>query len=71
MNKEMGLIELRVLMAMRYMSNHNKIVKTNLKDLANTMGYKSSGGALTLAIKILENKGYIKKIEEKTYKILI
>lgn len=71
MNKEIGLIELRVLMAMRYMSNHNKIIKINHKDLANTMGYKSPGGALTLAIKILENKGYIKKIEEKTYKILI
>lgn len=68
---QIGVIERKVLGALLTMSDDNGIVSTNLANLASRMGYKKSGGALTFAIKILENENYISKQDKQVYKVLI
>lgn len=51
-------------------SNEEMIVQGNLGTLADTMGYKAVGGAITFAIQALELKNYIAKQNDK-YKVLL
>lgn len=67
----LGTIERKVLGAMLIMADDNHIINATLKEIATAIGYKSSGGALTFAIKILEHNNYIVKTAERQYKLLI
>lgn len=67
----MGVIERKVIGAMLIMTDENNIAKVTLQDVADLIGYKKSGGALSFAIKILERDNYLVKIASQTYKILI
>ena len=68
---DMGVIERKVIGAMLIMTDENNIAKVTLQDVADLIGYKKSGGALSFAIKILERDNYLVKIASQTYKILI
>lgn len=67
----MDTIERKVMGAMLIMTDENNIAKVTLQDVANLIGYKKTGGALSFAIKILERDNYLVKIASQTYKILI
>lgn len=64
-------VEKKVLGAMLILADENMNVKTSLTKLAETMGYKKTGGALTFAIEALEMKNYITTIEKGHYKVLL
>jgi len=67
----LGTIERKVLGALIILADQNKIAYASLIDIADLIGYKKTGGALTFAIKILERDNYIVKIGQRKYKILI
>lgn len=67
----MGVIERKVMEVMLIVADKNNIAKVTLQDVADLIGYKKSGGALSFAIKILERDNYLVKIASQTYKILI
>jgi hypothetical protein len=46
-------------------------VDASKKVIAQTMGYKSGGGAITFAIDALELKNYITKLGHTHYKVLL
>lgn len=67
----LGVIEKKVLGALMIMADKDNIVKATTVLIAKTVGYKSPGGALTFALKILERDNFIIPIGKYTYKILI
>lgn len=68
----LGVVEKKVLEALMLVANDNNVVKANTKDIAKAMGYKSPGGAISFALKILERDNFVARLpEDKTYKILI
>jgi len=68
----LGIIERKVLGALIIMAdNETKIAIAPLNDIADLIGYKTSGGAISFAIKILERDNYLVKISTSKYKILI
>lgn len=67
----LGTIERKVLGALIILADEKKVVKASLHDMADVMGYKAVGGALTFAIKILERDNFIVRISKSTYKLLI
>lgn len=68
----LGVVEKKVLDAMMLMANNNNIVKTTIKNIAETIGYKQSGGAITFALKILERDNFVERLpEKKTYRLII
>lgn len=68
---DMGTVERKVMGAMLIMADEDNIAKVTLQDVADIIGYKKTGGALSFAIKILERDNYLVKIASQTYKILI
>ena len=64
-------VEKKVLGAMLILADDDMNVKTSMKQLAETMGYKKAGGALTFAIEALEMKNYIATIGKGQYKVLL
>lgn len=67
----LGIVERKVLGALMIMAKENKTVETTLEEVAHTIGYKSAGGALSFAIKILERDNFIVCVKPHTYKLLI
>ena len=69
----LGTIERKVLGALLVLADtsKNNTVKATLKEIADLIGYKSSGGALSFAFKILERDNYIVCVNRSTYKLLI
>lgn len=67
----LGVVERKVLGALIIMADENKTVKTTMSKIANVIGYKASGGALSFAIKILERDNFIVPIKPQVYKLLI
>lgn len=67
----LGIVERKVLGALIIMANENKIAKVTMQDVADVIGYKAAGGALTFAIKILERDNFIVRTASRTYKLLI
>lgn len=63
-------VERKVLGAMLIHSDDNMDVNATLKEIAKTMGYKSTGGAITFAIRALEMKNFI-SVREEGYKVLL
>jgi hypothetical protein len=68
----LGVIERKVLGAL-IMSPRDVhgITQVTLRQIAQKMGYKASGGALTFALKTLEMNNYIEKVETNKYKVFI
>lgn len=67
----LGVIERKVLGALFLLADENHIASCLLVDIADLMGYKTVGGALTFAIKILERDNYIIKLGNHKYQLLI
>jgi hypothetical protein len=71
-----GMIERKLLGALLQLSDEDGIVKgKTLRTIAERMGYKTVGGAITLSLKSLEFNNYIKVEREDnvqhTYKITV
>ena len=69
----LGVIERKVLGALLVLADNSKnnTVKATMKEVADLIGYKSSGGALSFAFRILERDNYIVCVNRSTYKLLI
>lgn len=67
----MGVVERKALDALMVLAGGDKVVVVTSTKLAKAMGYKGSGGAVSFALKILEKDGIIKKIDKRTYMLLI
>jgi hypothetical protein len=67
----LGTIERKVLGAMIILARDDKTITTSMNKLAEIMGYKKSGGALTLAISILERDNFLVKLDKGKFKLLI
>jgi len=69
---ELGEIERKVLGALLKMSDETLTTKrVTLDTLAKEINYKTSGGAITYALRLLEKNNYIIKLPEKRIKILV
>jgi len=67
----LGVIEKKVLGALLILSDKNNVTKATHSDIAQVMGYKTDGGAITFALKILERDNFIVRTAKSTYKLLI
>lgn len=67
----LGVVEKKVLGALVILANNNMIAKATATKIAETIGYKTSGGALTFALKILERDNFIVRTAKSTYKLLV
>lgn len=63
--------ERRLLGALLLLADNDLIVNVTKKELSNAMGYKTTGGQINLAIKLLDIKNYITQQNENQIKILI
>jgi len=69
---ELGEIERKVLGALLKMSDETLTTKkVTLDTLAKEINYKTSGGAIMYALRLLEKNNYIIKLPEKRIKILV
>ena len=67
----LGTIEKKVLGALLILSDKDNVTKATHSDIAQVMGYKTDGGAITFALKILERDNFIVRTAKSTYKLLI
>lgn len=68
----LGVVEKKVLGAMMILANEVNVVKATITDIAETMGYKTTGGAITYALRVLERDNFVARLPQKrTYKLLI
>ena len=69
----LGTIERKVLGALLIAADNNNdsTVKISQNEIADLIGYKTSGGALTFAIKILERDNFLICTDRSTYKLLV
>ena len=64
-------VEKKVLGALLILADDDMTVKAPKSKIAEIMGYKKTGGALTFAIEALEMKNYIATIGKGQYKVLL
>lgn len=64
-------IEDNMLYQMRNMATSSGNVFITNKGIANAMGYKDTGGAITLGLKLLIAQGKIKRISKNHYKVIV
>lgn len=69
--RKLGIVEQRLLGSMLLLASPEGIVVADNGQLARKMGYKTSGGSVTYAIKMLEINNYITKLNKGEYKVLI
>lgn len=69
--ENLGVIERKILGAMLILADNDNNVTASKLELAHAIGYKSSGGAITYAIKILERDNYLVKLDDRKYKLLV
>ncbi len=67
----LGTVERKVLGALIILADEKKTINATMQDLADVMGYKSVGGAMTFAIKILERDNFVVRTSKSMYKLLI
>ncbi|RJE47703.1 MULTISPECIES: hypothetical protein [unclassified Dehalobacter] len=67
----MGVIERKVLGALLILSDENKNVEATKTKIADTMGYKEPGGAISFALQILERDNWLVKTGIRSYKLLV
>lgn len=68
---QLGVIEKKVFGALVILSNQKSIVKASTTQIAKTMGYKRSGGAITFALKSLEFNNLIQRMDDGSYKVFL
>lgn len=68
---DLGGVEKKVLGALLILSDRNFEANATLSQIANQMGYKKPGGALSFALKALEMQNHIAVIGKNKYKVLI
>lgn len=68
----LGTIERKVLGALMILADKasNNTVKASMLEIAELIGYKATGGALSFAIKVLERDNYLVKIGRSRYQLL-
>lgn len=71
MGRDIRIIESKVLGAMLILADDNMELEASNKKIAEIMGYKTSGGAITFAIDALEIKNYISRLGKWRYKVLL
>lgn len=71
MSSNLKTVEKKVLGALLILSDENMVTEMSLQTIAEAMGYKSPGGALTFAIQALEMKNYIAITKPGRYKVLL
>lgn len=64
-------IEDNMLYQMRNMATSSGNVFITNKHIASAMGYKDTGGAITLGLKLLIAQGKIKRISKNHYKVIV
>lgn len=69
-NSNLKGVEKKVLGALLILSDKDMVVTAPLKLIANTMGYKATGGALTFALQALEMKNFI-ATSDSSFKVLL
>lgn len=75
--QNLGEVERKLLGALLMMADSNGLVNAFMYEVANKMGYKTSGGQVTMALKSLEMKDYVVLMRESStkeravYKVLI
>lgn len=67
----LGVIEKKVLGAMLVLANEHMITTSTNKRIAELMGYKTSGGAITFALQALEMKNFINVHSKGVYHVLL
>jgi len=67
----LGVIEGKVYNALVELANDKMIAKASNKEIAKAIGYKTWGGGLTFALKILHMKRIINLQSKGVYKILL
>jgi DNA-binding MarR family transcriptional regulator len=67
----LGVIEKKALGALITLCDANNITRVSMRELARAMGYKATGGAITLALKTLEMNNHIERLENNTYKVFL
>ena len=67
----LGGVERKLLGALLILSDKHNVVETSIKNIATTMGYKATGGAITFAFKSLEMNNYITVIGNGKIKVLV
>lgn len=65
------VVEKKVLFALMDLADSNNMVTVTSTKLAHHIGYKKSGGAITWAIRLLKERGKIKQLGKRTYKVLV
>lgn len=68
----LGVVERKVLAALLNLTrNTSDTVRATTSKIAECMGYKTSGGAITFALRILERDNYIAKTGRSQYKLFV
>lgn len=49
----------------------NNVAKAKMRDIADIINYKSTGGAMSFALKVLERDNYIIKLDKGKYQVLV
>lgn len=68
---DMTIIERRLLGALIMLADENGVVNASIEHISKTIGYKKSGGYITLALRLLEVQGYIQRIDRATIRVLV
>lgn len=67
----MSPVACKVLGALILMANDDNVVEATQVEIAHTMGYKKSGGAITYALHFLELYNFINIEKKGVYRILL
>ncbi len=67
----LGVVEKKVLGALMIMANGKDVVKSTIRNIANVMGYKEPGGAITYALRVLERDNFVMRMPGRMFKLLI
>ncbi len=70
---DLGVVEKKVLGALMILAGGATEVVATSRHIADTMGYKSPGGAITFALRVLERDNYLARIPNvrSGYRLLI
>ena len=68
---QLNVVEKKVLGAMLIIADDQMNVTSTNSFIANKMGYKRSGGAITFAIQALEMKNFIYVLGKGRYQVLL
>ena len=71
MQLNLGVIEKKTLGALLILADEKSLVEATQKEIADQMNYKSGGGGISFALKILERDNFIVRTGSHSYRILV